>query len=160
MDSRDHHEARNGMMNDPSDRTGLFVNETCQWPECKSADERFDDFEAFVFMHLNVDHVAHNEQTLSDLAVQKRKVEAAEANLQREKLLFQSMQAHVQFVSVDTVESDQVKESVDAVEKSLTTPESHTLAKKMNGKSKEISLKLLQDGKSIINNILVYLLRK
>ncbi len=91
----------------------LYVDESCGWPGCKASEDKYDEYDAFCIMHLNVEHIL-SERTLHDLEKQRRKKKSAEISYLKEKDLYEQMQKHLN--------SSQVGQGIENSQGDFTSP--------------------------------------
>lgn len=72
----------------------LYNNKSCSWPECSLSNLKFDSFDAYLKLHLNIEHKL-DDKSHKQLIKQIQQVESLELELNKQKQLLNEMLLHL-----------------------------------------------------------------
>ena len=92
---------KNGLTNQLSQQSlvtskpnSLYVNKSCSWPDCPLVSHKFDSFDAYTKLHLNIEHRL-DEKSHKELLKQIYLMESIEAELNKQKQILNDMLLHL-----------------------------------------------------------------
>jgi len=72
----------------------LYTNKSCNWPDCHLVSLKFDSFDAFMKLHLNIEHKL-DDKSHKQLLKQIYAVESIETELNKQKQILNDMLLHL-----------------------------------------------------------------